>query len=60
VSGSSASSSSTQSSPTKGHDPPPSSRTLPYTGLNVWACALLGVMLLAAGTALRRIVPKSE
>lgn len=31
-------------------------RTLPYTGLNLWACVALGLGLLAGGLALRRVL----
>ncbi|HZU60078.1 MAG TPA: hypothetical protein VE983_03890 [Solirubrobacteraceae bacterium] len=57
---SSTSSSASGTSSTSHHDPPHLSRTLPYTGLNVWACALLGAMLLAAGAVLRRGLPQGE
>lgn len=33
-----------------------STGTLPYTGMNVWACAAVGVGLLGCGLGLRRIV----
>jgi hypothetical protein len=56
-SGSAASPSSTTGSSATTNDPP---HTLPYTGLNVWACALLGLVLLAAGATLRRSLADSE
>ena len=36
-----------------------SSKTLPFTGLNLWACVGLGVGLLAAGLALRRALART-
>jgi hypothetical protein len=36
-----------------------SSKTLPFTGLNLWACVALGVGLLAAGLALRRALARA-
>lgn len=39
------------------HDPGHSlARTLPFTGMNVWACALLGITLLSCGLVLRRTI----
>jgi len=29
--------------------------TLPFTGLNVWLCAAIGLVLVAAGWAVRRL-----
>lgn len=48
---SSSSDSSGAASSTSGH-----SGTLPFTGLNLWACAAIGLGLLGAGLVLRRAV----
>jgi hypothetical protein len=51
---------STSSSSGSSSDPGPStgshSGTLPFTGMNVWACVAIGVGLLGTGLVLRRIV----
>lgn len=36
-----------------------SSKTLPYTGLNLWACVAVGMALLAAGLGLRRVLART-
>jgi hypothetical protein len=36
-----------------------SSKALPFTGLNLWACVALGVGLLGAGLALRRALARA-
>ncbi len=46
------------SSSSSGTSSQASSRTLPFTGLDLWACVGLGVALLAAGLALRRVLAR--